>query len=344
MKRITYISRFSRPLTAQDIEDIGAVSVQNNTDEGLTGALMTVGDVFYQILEGLDGDVDRCFERISLDERHTGVFVLQVEPDIARRDYPEWGMKTIRLDQQQDVLMRPMRALLASFESNHRVLERYTSNFVQKQVQRGIDPSRLPAQRTTAIVLFSDIVGSTVFSELLAPEKVVSLLRTYYDVTIDVIERAGGEVLKLTGDGLMARFGIDQADAAKNAAEQALIGLARLRKRSSGPERFLAAGFGLTYGPVIEGNIGSGGRLDYTIMGDTVNLAARLESWTRNTGRALLFSVEFQAALSAQAKGVAVGKITVRGKAEPVMVYTSAIPEVALEIAEKVIREGLSTG
>lgn len=341
MKRLTYISRFTQPLSKDDLDEIARVSETNNAREGLTGALLSTGSIFYQILEGLDADVDNCFERIAHDTRHTGIFVLEMEPDILRRQFPDWKMKTIQLDLLKDPLVEPMKKLLSTFESNHHILERYTSRFVQDSVAHGIDPTRLRPVRREAIVLFSDIVGSTILGEQLEPEKLMALLRSYYDIVIEAIEGEGGEVLKLLGDGIMARFEANKAVEAKRACEKALKGLSQLRQRARGADKLLGAGFGLSKGPVVEGNVGSGGKLDYTLIGDAVNLASRLQAVTRTSGQGLVFSREIQDALSPDAKGKALGSFKPRGKDAVVEVFGSTQPDTALGITEEEIRKEL---
>ncbi len=341
MKRLTYISRFSQPLSQPDLEEISRVSEVNNAREGLTGALLSTGSIFYQILEGLDADVDNCFERIAQDPRHTGIFVLEMEPDILRRQFPDWKMKTIQLDLLKDPLVEPMKKLLSTFESNHHILERYTSRFVQDSVAHGIDPTRLRPIRREAIVLFSDIVGSTILGERLEPDKLMAVLRSYYDIVIEAIESEGGEVLKLLGDGIMARFEPTKALEAKRACEKALKGLAQLRLRSRGADKLLAAGFGLAQGPVVEGNVGSGGKLDFTLIGDAVNLASRLQALTRSSGQGLVFSRELQEALPPEAKGKPLGSFKPRGKEKNIEVFGSTLPEASLGITEEEIRKEL---
>ncbi|HNA79297.1 MAG TPA: BLUF domain-containing protein, partial [Turneriella sp.] len=98
MKRLTYISSFSRPMSNKEIDEIGERSVKNNTRDGLTGVLFCFNNIFYQILEGPEDALNRCYARILKDSRHTDIFCLEVE-NITTRQYGDWAMKTVRLDE-----------------------------------------------------------------------------------------------------------------------------------------------------------------------------------------------------------------------------------------------------
>ncbi|MEQ9362684.1 MAG: BLUF domain-containing protein [Leptospirales bacterium] len=346
MKRITYISNFSRPLIFEDIEQIGEVSTRNNGRDSLTGALFCFRNIFYQILEGEDDAVAACFERISNDDRHDRVFILQVEKDIAHRAYPEWSMKTVVLDENTDTLVRPIKNLLDSLSKTHRILEKYTSEFVRSTIENGENPLNAPSLKKEAVVLFSDIVGSTTLAELLPVENVTALLDAYYGASISSITAHGGDVLKLTGDGFMARFPGDQAEAALDASLALQKHLQALRRNS--PEnshlRLLFAGIGVSRGEVLEGNIGSGTRRDYTLLGDVVNTAARLEGVTRRVKTGLVFDERVYAALSAREDVKKIGLYRPRGKSEHLSIYTIDDPSMVLSETGQSIRQKLEQG
>ena len=131
-------------------------------------------------------------------------------------------------------------------------------------------------------MLFGDIRGFTRLAESARPEEIAGLLGEYYSAMVDAVFEHQGTLDKFTGDGIMAVWGapLPQDDAAERAlaASRAMRDeLARLndRRRREGKQP-IEAGFGLSYGTVFAGNIGSERRLEYTVVGDAVNLAARL--------------------------------------------------------------------
>jgi class 3 adenylate cyclase len=146
-------------------------------------------------------------------------------------------------------------------------------------------------------VLFLDIRDFTEFTERARPREVVSLLSDFWDLVVPVLLRHGGHANKFIGDGLLAVFGApnrlsDHADRAVAAACE-LAGL--VDDRYAGQ---VAVGIGVSSGPVIAGTVGGGGRVEFTVIGDTVNTAARVEAATRETGDEVLITESTRALLS----------------------------------------------
>ena len=112
MKRMTYMSSFSRPLTRQEIDDIGATSARRNADEGITGVLLTLGEIFFQIIEGDEWAVDDLYRRVLLDGRHVDVICLRTEPDVAERLFPDWSMNVFDLDDLGGDVVEPIKLVL----------------------------------------------------------------------------------------------------------------------------------------------------------------------------------------------------------------------------------------
>lgn len=172
-------------------------------------------------------------------------------------------------------------------------------------------------------VMFVDIVGFTMLAEDAVPEEVVSDLNDFFDLVIPVIVDHGGHANKLLGDGLMAVFGVpsaleDHADRALAAAEEIQR---RLVDRYDGQ---LRAGTGLSSGTVIVGSMGGGPKLDYTIIGDAVNVAARVEAHTRLTGDAILLTDSTKARLSDGHELEWRGSQSLKGRASAVELWTPA--------------------
>lgn len=191
----------------------------------------------------------------------------------------------------------------------------------QKEVQLG-------GKNQNVAVLFSDLRGFTSYSEDLEPADVVAQLNDYLSEMVAAIEQHGGVVDKFMGDGIMAVFGAPTPSPhdARNAITAAADMTGRLaqlnsRRQQAGLSQF-AQGIGIHYGPVVAGSIGTQARASYTVIGDAVNLASRLESATKNLGIAIAISEAAAAACSDATKLSQVGVIQVPGRNSPVTVYT----------------------
>ena len=152
----------------------------------------------------------------------------------------------------------------------------------------------------------------------------IALLNAFFDAVAAVVSHHGGVVIGFVGDGVIATFNLPvalpQAEASAVASANALLALAS-RQRFEGVE--LALRIGLATGPVAAGSVGGGGRQTYTVYGDTVNLAARLEAKNKELGTRLLLCEKTRAAV-AQLPLREVGEITVKGRAQPVRVFAPA--------------------
>jgi adenylate cyclase len=193
------------------------------------------------------------------------------------------------------------------------------------------DPARinLGGEKMNITVLFSDIVGFTSISEQLGPVELVRLLNEYLtEMTAIIKDRFNGTLDKFIGDAIVAIFGAPFAAAddpirAVNAALAMQEKAAELQEhwRSRGEKFVFGIGVGINTGPAVVGNIGSPDRLNYTCIGDTVNVAARLESATRTTGAPILISVSTYEAVKKHFNCTELEPLAVKGKKEPLPVY-----------------------
>jgi adenylate cyclase len=180
-------------------------------------------------------------------------------------------------------------------------------------------------------VLFSDIRNFTTISEKLSAREVVEMLNAYFERVCTVLLAEGASIDKFIGDAVMAEFGtpLPQPDHAARAlrAAVALNGVAaafRAWMAARFPDRGLpdfAVGIGLHTGEAVVGNIGSKARMEYTAIGDTVNLASRLEGKTKDTNCTILASEATVEAAAGQAMTGARHELTVKGRAQPVVAY-----------------------
>jgi adenylate cyclase len=174
-----------------------------------------------------------------------------------------------------------------------------------------------------AVIFFSDLRGFTDFSNNKSPEEVVMMLNSYFEVMVGIITRHGGVVDKFVGDAIMAVWGAPHMtpDDARNAVIACLEMRQALEsfnsQRISEGKVPIMMGMGLHAGPVVAGTVGSNDRLEYTVIGDTVNTASRIESSTKSFGTDLLISEEVCKRVEGQFMITIAGSTKVKGKATP---------------------------
>lgn len=180
-----------------------------------------------------------------------------------------------------------------------------------------------PSELRTICVLFLDIRGFTAMTRQRPAGETVELLNAFFAEMIDVVDRHHGIINKFLGDGFLALFGAPLADpsAAQNAlgAARAMIEAVEAWNKER-PSQALRVGIGIHMGEAVTGVVGSPRRKEYTVIGDTVNLAARLEQLTKETGSQVLVSNSVHAAVAADG-AVDLGPLAIRGYDEKVQVW-----------------------
>lgn len=219
-------------------------------------------------------------------------------------------------------------------EAQRSALSRYFSPNIVRELSSGSIGFGEPSLQTAAI-LFADMVGFTKISEKLAPEDLVKLLKEYHARLATVAFAHGGTVDKYIGDEIMVHFGTPrprQDDAARAlACARDMLEQIRLwnEQRLAHGEYAIEVGIGVHYGEVIVGNIGDERRLEYTVLGDTVNVASRLERLTRKIGTSLAVSEDLLIAARVQNSNLAsvIDELRpdqmrfVRGRRRPIAVW-----------------------
>lgn len=202
---------------------------------------------------------------------------------------------------------------------------RYVSKQVYKQLEAGA--IRLTGEQRDATILFSDIRSFTALSEQLTPRDVVTMLNEYFNEMVEIVFKHDGFLNKFIGDALMAVYNapIEQPEPELRAVRTAiemLDALAKLNQKRIGRGQFpLRIGIGINTGPVVAGNIGHEQRLEYTVIGDAVNLAQRIESQTKVTGSSLLISETTYAKVSQYIIAEALPAVKMKGKQDAVALY-----------------------
>jgi len=209
-----------------------------------------------------------------------------------------------------------------SAENRRDLFRRAVTMFVGKQVATSLDTSTTisrTGQSQNVTILFTDIRGFTAFCEGKDPSYIVDLLNQYLTQMVSIIFRHGGHVNKFIGDGILAVF--SDGDPGSKAGDHALRGVRCAAELVTAPNEF-NTGAGLHSGPVVVGNIGSEDKMEYTVLGDTVNLASRLESLNKEHKTSVLISGVTRAGAGGEMEMTRLGAVPVRGKTEPVEIYT----------------------
>ncbi|MBK7582814.1 MAG: adenylate/guanylate cyclase domain-containing protein [Myxococcales bacterium] len=192
------------------------------------------------------------------------------------------------------------------------------------QAERAVTPD---SERRKVTLLFADIRGFTSLSENMRPEDVVALLNEYFERMIEVIFRNHGTLDKFLGDGLMVIFGAPEHDdhQEENAIRAALEMQAEMRALSAAWQELgrkeVRIGIGIHSGYAVVGSVGSQRRMEYTAIGDCVNLASRLESATKEFGVDILVSDFTHAAARNGFTYKALGPVVVKGRKDAVNVF-----------------------
>ena len=206
-------------------------------------------------------------------------------------------------------------------------MSRYMDPALADQMMAGGEANMMGGLDTVATVLFSDIRSFTTITETLGAQGTVQLLNEYFEIMVDCITSEGGMLDKFIGDAIMAAFGIPMAheDDEDRGLRAAIAMMTRLHDyNQTRLEKGLMAvdhGMGLNTDKIVAGNIGSQKRMDYTMIGDGVNLAARLESACKQYSAHILISEYTMALLKGTYRTRYIDDVVVKGKTEPVGVY-----------------------
>jgi class 3 adenylate cyclase len=214
-----------------------------------------------------------------------------------------------------------MQAGLAERRRLHAAFGTYVDPaLAAKLLEQGDDV--FSGERREVTVMFIDIRDFTPFAEANPAEDTVARLNTLFEIVVPAVVEAGGHVNKFLGDGALAVFGApnDLTDHADAALRTALV-IDRLVAERFGGE--LRIGIGINTGAVIAGTIGGGGKLEFTLIGDTVNVAARVEQLTKTTGDTILLTQQCADALTARPPGLLDrGSHALKGKSAAVQVFS----------------------
>jgi len=183
--------------------------------------------------------------------------------------------------------------------------------------------TNIDGEEVEVSLLFTDVRGFTAYAETADAREVVARLNQLYGEIVPIVLRHGGHANKFIGDGLLAVFGAP--DRVQDHASRAVAAgreIVETVRRSGG----LRIGVGINSGTVVAGTIGGGGRVDFTVIGDAVNTAARVESATRDTGDDLLITDATRTLLNDDGVWIERSALPLKGKSQPVRIYADATP------------------
>lgn len=240
-----------------------------------------------------------------------GDFNVEVSKEIRSRD--EVGILAVAFDD--------MTVGLRERDKIKNMFTKFHGTEITEQLMNQEDMRK--GKECEAVVFFSDIRGFTDFSNDRSAEEVVEMLNSYFEVMVMIINKHGGVVDKFVGDAIMAIWGAPTGteDDAKKAVAACLD--MRMALELFNDERLrqglvpIKIGMGLHAGPVVAGTVGSNDRLEYTVIGDTVNIASRIESATKSYGTDLLISEEVLKLLDDEFLVIKAGVTKVKGKDKP---------------------------
>jgi adenylate cyclase len=238
----------------------------------------------------------------------------------------------------EDYLVKPLNPVLlrarvnASLEKKRlrdeqrKLFRTFATPQVAEQLLR--DGFSLGGKYVTASVMFTDIRSFTTLSEKQEPAEIIEFLNDYFALMFDAITANGGTVNQMQGDGLMAIFGAPAQDTNhREHAVRAALEMVELLKAFNEQRRLqnkgeVRIGIGIATGKVIAGYTGTQHRATYTCVGDTVNLAARIESHTKVAACPILIDDETQTGLPESISVDSLGELTFKGKTIPVQIYS----------------------
>jgi len=201
------------------------------------------------------------------------------------------------------------------------------SQDVMKRIVQNIDNLGLGGKKAIVTVLFSDIRGFTTMSEQMSAQEVSEILNEYFTEMEPIISKYNGVINKFIGDAVMAIFGepIQDKNHAQNAVKCAYEMLEKVqelqKKWAKEGKPKIEIGVGINTGEVFVGNIGSINRMEYTVIGDTVNLASRLESYNKIYKTRLLISPTTYEEVKGFVDVIKISEVQIRGKANKMDIY-----------------------
>ncbi|MBD2099287.1 GAF domain-containing protein [Leptolyngbya sp. FACHB-261] len=312
----------------------------------LEGRIVTINEAAYKLLNLTEAQsIEGCFvwDIVPLDELEHNLH--ESLRNQSKLDFPGQDLRLMGPDGKQGELsvnlsVNPLSdpeggvcgglVVMENISQEKRMksmLYRYVTKDVAERVLATADDSLMEGERRDVTILFSDIRGYTALTEDLGASEVVSLLNSYFDKMVEAVLKYEGTLDKFIGDALMAVFGAPMtlADHAHRATQSALEMRELLkefnRARIADNLTPVRVGIGISSGEVVSGNIGSRKRMDYTVIGDGVNVSSRLEDATKQYKCDIILSQHTYALCKDHIRARELDTIRVRNRNEPITLY-----------------------
>jgi adenylate cyclase len=224
-------------------------------------------------------------------------------------------------------LRRQFEASIAAVTARDHVTNLFGQHVSPQVVERLLAVGSAGGSDTKQVaVMFVDIRGFTAAARDRSPQQVVDRLDAAFEILVEIVDRNGGIVNKFLGDGFLALFGapFDDPNAPRHAVTAAREMLAAIEQHNIGSDWPLRIGIGIHVGDVVAGSVGSPRRKEYTVIGDTVNFASRIEGLNKQFGSQLLISDTVHTAVGTDLGGTSLGDVPIRGYDQPVRVWRLA--------------------
>ena len=265
-------------------------------------------------------------EGIFQDDHQEMDYSLNIAPLVTSRGRRE-GLSLLFSDQTRE---RKLKNQMENAVEDRRVVKdmfsRYLSAEIVHQLVENPGSVRLGGEKKDATIFFADICGYTSFSEGREPEYIVEILNEFFSVSLEIVIRYNGYIDKLIGDCIMAAFGVpmgkgndDAVNAVSCAVEIQDLVKDKNRKFFTGEASHLKISIGMNSGPVVVGNLGSSRRMDYSVISDTVNVAARLEGVAGADD--IIISSATRDLIGDRFKLKELPPVTVKGKGKPIPIF-----------------------
>ena len=327
-------NKVNRLLLGRRLEQQGhTVAFAENGREALEMLRAQPFDLVLLDIEMPELDGYQVLERLTADTHLRNIPVIMT----SSLDEIDSVVKCIEMG-AEDYLTKPVNPVLlrarigASLEKKRLrdVQRELIRKFATEEVADDLETSgfALGGKYVDATAMFSDIRSFTTIAESQSPADTIELLNSYYALMFEAINDHGGTVNQMIGDGLMAIFGAPQphADHCERAVRAALemVSLVELfnRERAAQGKVQIRIGIGIASGQMIAGYAGTQHRATYTCVGDTVNVASRLEAHTKEVGQPILIDENTRQSLTADLRVEEQGPVQVRGKTQVVRVYS----------------------
>jgi len=228
-------------------------------------------------------------EKISQDPRHNEVTILSAETGCEERLFNEWGMKTVALSESNDLMLLAIGMMLQNIAQSYNAVGRYTQPALLKYLMEGVNPLTIPIKNTEKIVVSGSMTGLSVLYQTFFSKELVVVINTYLEICSTSFIEYGGQVAKYADACIVAHFAVDEVDAAIAACVDAETKFKAFIASNSLYSR-VGCGFGIALGIMMEGNIGSSVKMDYTVLGEVVDQAVSLGVMARDNHRRLAIS------------------------------------------------------